>query len=202
MRDPNQKSSLPYHGLFATKTTGELNILALDGHLLEWRGIHLALNSGRKSRPSLRMMSGPRIFAELLQGVLKYPKTHDIVHCACHGVSDPPDPSKGCPLLLDDNGNTRLSKSSVSNASAVKIQAQLAFLSACCTAENAAAYLVDEVLHLSSGFQLAGFSHVIRTMWGANDCVCATIASFAMPYLQWAEIRCGKHHRSYRGSSR
>ncbi len=47
--------------------------------------------------------------------------------------------------------------------------AQIAYLSACSTAENKAAWLSDEVIHLVSGFQVAGFPHVIGCLWPAGD---------------------------------
>lgn len=47
--------------------------------------------------------------------------------------------------------------------------AQLAYLSACSTAENLAEELVDEVIHTASSFQLLGFPHVIGTLWEAGN---------------------------------
>ncbi|KAF8544596.1 CHAT domain-containing protein [Trichophaea hybrida] len=54
--------------------------------------------------------------------------------------------------------------------------AQLAYLSACCTAENPSETLADEAIHIASGFQLAGFSHVLATMWGSGDVACMELA--------------------------
>ncbi|KAL2198399.1 CHAT domain-containing protein [Corynascus similis CBS 632.67] len=50
-------------------------------------------------------------------------------------------------------------------------RARIAYLSACSTAENRATKLIDEVIHLASGFQVAcgGFSHVVATLWSADD---------------------------------
>lgn len=45
----------------------------------------------------------------------------------------------------------------------------LAYLSACSTTANAADSLVDEAIHLTSAFQLAGFRHVIGTLWEVAD---------------------------------
>ena len=42
-----------------------------------------------------------------------------------------------------------------------RTHAEIAYLSACSTAEGQAARLVDEVLHVVSGFQVAGFRHVV-----------------------------------------
>ena len=41
----------------------------------------------------------------------------------------------------------------------------LAYLSACSTGANDATELADEGVHLVSAFQLAGFRHVIGTLW-------------------------------------
>lgn len=54
--------------------------------------------------------------------------------------------------------------------------AQLAYLSACSTADNASADLADESIHIASGFQLAGFSHVLGTLWESNDAGCRQVA--------------------------
>lgn len=46
---------------------------------------------------------------------------------------------------------------------------QVAYLSACCTAANASDAWADESIHIASSFQLAGFSHVLGTMWESDD---------------------------------
>ncbi|KAJ5117770.1 hypothetical protein N7448_011402 [Penicillium atrosanguineum] len=53
---------------------------------------------------------------------------------------------------------------------------EIAYLSACSTAENQANRLIDEVLHVVSGFQVAGFRHVIGTLWPSDDRVCVEVA--------------------------
>jgi len=52
----------------------------------------------------------------------------------------------------------------------------LAFLSACCTAENASSVLMDEGIHLAGGFQLAGYPHVIASLWEADDALSVAVA--------------------------
>ncbi len=54
--------------------------------------------------------------------------------------------------------------------------ARLAYLSACSTAENEAAQLTDEVIHVVSGFQVAGFPHVVGCLWPSNDRICVEVA--------------------------
>lgn len=103
----------------------------------------------------------------------------DVVHFACHGISDPVDPLSSYLLLENNDGVThqkadkmtvrQISEASMSNA-------KIAYLSACSTAENNADKLLDEVIHLASAFQVAGFSHVIASMWTANDEACITLA--------------------------
>ena len=96
-----------------------------------------------------------------------------IVHFACHGRSDPADPSKSL-LLLHDHDRYPLTVTSL--ASVNLGQAQLAYLSACETALGASLELIDEAIHLTTAFQLAGFPHVIGTLWEIDDELAVTIA--------------------------
>ena len=54
--------------------------------------------------------------------------------------------------------------------------AQLAYLSACRTARNDSVDLIDEGIHLTSAFQLAGFPHVIGTLWPIFDATAVRVA--------------------------
>jgi CHAT domain-containing protein len=98
---------------------------------------------------------------------------HAIAHFACHGASDSADPSSSL-LLLHDHQTDPLT---VASLAAVKLdQVQLAYLSACRTAFGAAAGLMDEAIHLTSAFQLAGFPHVVGTLWPINDAIAVQVA--------------------------
>ncbi|QGV78330.1 CHAT domain-containing protein [Streptomyces ficellus] len=95
------------------------------------------------------------------------------VHLACHAVTDAADPSLGR-LLLGDHLTRPLT---VAGVAAVALDgAELAYLSACRTTYTAAADLLDEAIHLTSAFQLAGFRHVVGTLWEADDEMSGRIA--------------------------
>ncbi|MFJ8082919.1 CHAT domain-containing protein [Streptomyces sp. NPDC096205] len=96
-----------------------------------------------------------------------------IAHFACHGASHPTDPSKSL-LLLHDHDSDPLTVQSL--APVALDQAKLAYLSACRTAAIDTTSLLDEAIHLASAFQLAGFPHVIGTLWGIDDRIAVRIA--------------------------
>nr|WP_052478041.1 CHAT domain-containing protein [Kibdelosporangium sp. MJ126-NF4]CEL15596.1 hypothetical protein [Kibdelosporangium sp. MJ126-NF4] len=91
------------------------------------------------------------------------------VHFACHAMVDPETPSRSGLHLYDrilplpEISRLRLA------------DAELAYLSACSTAVAGPAQ-PDEALHLSSAFQLAGFRHVIASLWPVADSVAARAA--------------------------
>ncbi|MFI8192089.1 CHAT domain-containing protein [Streptomyces sp. NPDC085946] len=104
-----------------------------------------------------------------------------IVHFACHGASDPTDPSKSL-LLLHDHAGDPLT---VASLAPVRLdRAQLAYLSACRTAAVDAAGLTDEAIHLTSAFQLAGFPHVVGTLWEIDDGIAVTVADSFYAHLR------------------
>jgi tetratricopeptide (TPR) repeat protein len=87
------------------------------------------------------------------------------VHFACHAFSDIDNPSFSY-LELRDHQTTRLT---VADITSLRLgQADLAFLSACSTYQGGSA-LADESIHLGSAFQLAGYRHVVATLWPTLD---------------------------------
>jgi hypothetical protein len=96
-----------------------------------------------------------------------------IAHFACHGTVDPADPSQSL-LLLHDHDHDPLTVASLAPVNLA--HAQLAYLSACRTAFSAVEALLDEAIHLATAFQLAGFPHVIGTLWEINDQIAVEIA--------------------------
>lgn len=83
-------------------------------------------------------------------------------HFACHALADYSAPSNGG-LCLSDGMFTipEISRLALPDA-------QLAYLSACSTGYRNLEH-VDESLNLASAFQLAGFRHVIASLWPLND---------------------------------
>ncbi|KAL6229101.1 CHAT domain-containing protein [Aspergillus navahoensis] len=114
--------------------------------------------------------------------VLSLLKDARIAHFACHGSSDGSDPAKSF-LLLEKHTDSgarivdRLTVSRIANEKSLG-QAWIAYLSACSTAEVKANRFVDEGIHLASAFQVAGFSHIIGSLWSANDEACVFAARF------------------------
>ncbi|MFF7977242.1 CHAT domain-containing protein [Streptomyces sp. NPDC007905] len=103
-----------------------------------------------------------------------------IAHFACHGVSHPTDPSQSM-LLLHDWQHDPLT---VASLSPVDLDhARLAYLSACSTTQTGNLRLLDEAIHLTAAFQLAGFPHVIGTLWEIDDSCAADIADTFYTHL-------------------
>ncbi|MFI8835054.1 CHAT domain-containing protein [Streptomyces afghaniensis] len=88
-------------------------------------------------------------------------------HFACHGYSDPDNPSDSH-LALHDHDRAPLR---VLDLSRLRLRnAEFAFLSACDTARTTAR-LSDEAIHPLAAFQIAGFSQVVGTLWRVDDVV-------------------------------
>ncbi|MGP3957817.1 CHAT domain-containing protein [Nonomuraea sp. 3N208] len=84
------------------------------------------------------------------------------VHFACHAAQRLHDPSHAR-LILHDRPLT------VRELAARRLgQAELAFLSGCETSRGGAV-LTDEAVSIASAVQLAGFPHVIGTLWPISD---------------------------------
>ncbi|MFD8201347.1 CHAT domain-containing protein, partial [Streptomyces sp. NPDC059701] len=94
--------------------------------------------------------------------VLDTLQDHRIVHFACHHRPARIDPWQGT-LLLPDHRTDPLT---VSDISALRLDGGLAYLSACSTMLTR---FTDEALHLSGAFQLAGYRHVVGTLWPVGD---------------------------------
>ena len=92
------------------------------------------------------------------------------VHFACHGIPDQEEPFESAFALGDGHFTIeRIIQSQLQNA-------EFAFLSACQTTVGDEES-TDEVMHLASAMQFAGFRSVIGTMWAVMDVVALRITS-------------------------
>ncbi|MFE3250759.1 CHAT domain-containing protein [Streptomyces sp. NPDC059209] len=110
--------------------------------------------------PEGRLLLGGAAHRDALEeGLRAHPATF---HFSGHGVGDPLAPSAGR-LLAADGPLT------VADVAALDLPgAHLAYLSACATA-HAGLHLPDEALHLTSAVQMAGYRHVVGTLWPVDD---------------------------------
>jgi hypothetical protein len=103
--------------------------------------------------------------------VLAAIRGRSLVHFACHGTSDWEDPGAS-QLILYDYHVTPLT---VAEISATRLTGGLAYLSACETGLPSPD-LINEAVHVTGAFHLAGFRHVVGTLWPVNDGIAAAIA--------------------------
>lgn len=123
------------------------------------------------------VVAGPRAtFANVLRALPAYP----YVHFACHGVSDPDDPSHAR-LLVHDHLEHPLTVHHISRLDLP--DARLAVLSACETARGSER-LADESIHITSAFQIAGYPHAIGTLWPVHDAVAGRVARSLYRHLR------------------
>ena len=118
--------------------------------------------------PYTLTLTGPEATSSRVLAELPH---HSVVHFACHAVNNPTDPSAGR-LLVHDHLEHPLS---VRDIARLNLAADLAFLSACETARTGPQFAA-EAIHLTSAFQIAGYRHVIGTLWPVADDAAADIA--------------------------
>ncbi|MFJ3296718.1 CHAT domain-containing protein [Streptomyces bacillaris] len=109
--------------------------------------------------PQRRLLGGPDATVAAVGRALE---DHPWVHFSCHGVSEPLNPSRSGLILYDG----RLTASDA--ATRRPRSPQLAVVSACSTAQGGTT-LSDEAVQLVSSLQLAGYPHVIGTLWPVAD---------------------------------
>ncbi|KAI1329831.1 CHAT domain-containing protein [Xylariaceae sp. FL0255] len=103
-------------------------------------------------------------------------------HFAGHGFTDGEDPSQSHLLVSDGN----ITVSDLLEMNFRERSPFLAYLSACGTGRIQDDRFLDESIHLISSFQLAGFRHVIGTLWNVDDECCTKVAR-----VTYEEIRDG-----------
>ncbi|WP_410615872.1 CHAT domain-containing protein [Amycolatopsis sp. lyj-109] len=118
------------------------------------------------AHPGLPLLSGEHATTDAVLAALR---ESTWAHFACHADAD---------LLVPSRSGIRLHDGILSLSAISRLRladAELAYLSACSTA-NPGINQADESLHLASAFQLAGFRHVIATLWPIADDIAATAA--------------------------
>lgn len=112
--------------------------------------------------PGARLLSGDGATWDTVVSGLR---EHDWLHFCGHGRFEAANPSASR-LLLHDHAEHPLT---VADLSVLDLaDAELAYLSACATARTGFE-LPDEGLHLAGALQLAGYRHVVGTLWEVDD---------------------------------
>ncbi|MGW4446763.1 CHAT domain-containing protein [Streptomyces sp. NPDC004682] len=131
-------------------------------------GVRREVRELRALFPTPGVLAGPRATRDNVLNVLP---AHPYVHFACHGVSDPENPSRAR-LLVHDHLEQPLTVRHISRLELAN--ARLAVLSACDTARGSG-LLADEAIHITSAFQIAGYPHTIGTLWPVHDAVAVRV---------------------------
>ncbi|WP_371786269.1 CHAT domain-containing protein [Streptosporangium subroseum] len=119
--------------------------------------------------PDATVLAGPDATHDRVLAALG---SHRVAHFACHAAADPAQPSQGH-LVLWDYEERPLTVLELGRHDLGR--AQLAYLSACETAGGSRT-LINEALHITAACQLAGFPHVIGTLWPISDRFAAQVA--------------------------
>ncbi|KAH7156073.1 CHAT domain-containing protein [Dactylonectria macrodidyma] len=108
--------------------------------------------------------------------VLRALETCQIFHFAGHGTENVSDPLRSA-LLLNDWKTNPMTVGSVLDVDLTESNPFLAYLAACETGQVTTSRFYDESIHLVSAYQLAGFRHVIGTLWSVDDHVGVLMAA-------------------------
>ena len=104
--------------------------------------------------------------------VLSALPAHAWAHFACHAESSTEEAS-AARLLLADHEDHPLTVREIAGLRIAR--AELAYLSACDTARGPVK-LADEAVHVTGAFHMAGYAHVIGTLWSVDDEIAAEVA--------------------------
>jgi len=108
------------------------------------------------------------------EDVLLHLRDCDIFHFAGHGYTDVRDPSQSH-LRLENWKENLLRVADLLEINLYERPPFLAYLSACGTGRIEGKEYLDESIHLITACQLAGFRHVIGTLWEVRDEICVDI---------------------------
>ncbi|KAK6708359.1 hypothetical protein SNK04_009323 [Fusarium graminearum] len=107
--------------------------------------------------------------------VLSALRSCSIFHFAGYGGTNSLNPLDSR-LLLSDWKADPLSTENTLDINLDREMPFLVYLSACGTSRIRTAGFVDEAIHMTSAFQLAGFQHVLGTLWDVSDRTCVDMA--------------------------
>lgn len=148
----------------------------------------------------LRHLCGSMLLNPVEPGRRKQVVTSHLQHCrifhfAGHGATDSYDASNSR-LILED-GALRVAELLEMNL--LERSPFLAYLSACGTGRIKDDRSVDESIHLMAAFQLAGFRHVVGTLWEVKDELCVDMARITYEGMRDGamtdeSVCCGLHH--------
>ncbi|KAF4961382.1 hypothetical protein FSARC_10198 [Fusarium sarcochroum] len=158
-----------------TSTNEALLVSAADtpGH----RKLHFADKEVRMLQDVMKRMKLQPVEPQPLRDeVVSHLRKCKIFHFAGHGYTDTTDPSQS-QLFLKDWRTNPLTVSSLLDLNLHQHGPFMAYLSACGTGQIKTQELFDEGIHLISACQLAGFRHVIGTLWEVNDRSCVDMAA-------------------------
>jgi hypothetical protein len=98
-----------------------------------------------------------------------------VFHFAGHGYTDEDDSWKSY-LLLEDGKSDPFTVANLLDLNLRERSPFLAYLSACGTGRIKGERFSDENIHLISACQLAGYRHVVGTLWEVKDEICVDMA--------------------------
>ncbi|MFE2139010.1 CHAT domain-containing protein, partial [Streptomyces sp. NPDC059466] len=113
-------------------------------------------------RPGARLLLGEDA---VRRSVLEALPRHAWAHFACHAVGALSGAAAGH-VVLHDHATAPLTLSDVARLRLP--EARLAYLSACETTSGRREF-ADEALHITGAFHMAGFTHVVGTLWAVAD---------------------------------
>ncbi|MCX5097226.1 CHAT domain-containing protein [Streptomyces sp. NBC_00365] len=129
----------------------------------------------REAEHLARLLPGP----EMLTGasathsaVVAALPQHAYAHFACHALGDLERPSASR-LVLHDHTERPLTVRDLARLRLPSVR--LAYLSACDTMRTSPE-LADEAVHIVSALQIAGFPHVVGSLWHVDDTIGAGVA--------------------------
>ncbi|MFK0018974.1 CHAT domain-containing protein [Streptomyces sp. NPDC090798] len=114
------------------------------------------------ARPGARLLLDEQAVRRTVLDALPH---HPWVHFACHAVAADDGAATG-QVLLHDHDTAPLTLTDIARLRLPA--AELAYLSACETTRGRGEY-ADEALHITGAFHMAGFTHVIGTLWAVDD---------------------------------